>query len=333
MDKPILTVVMLVYNKAGFLPDAIESVLGQKCQYKYKLLISDDCSSDNSLAIARSYQKRFPDKIDIIEHKTNCGVIRNSIDAYESICTKYISICDADDFYCSRDKLQRQITYMEKHPECSISFHKALNYYVKTGVKTLSNPNQKKVLTIKDMAVSNYISSCTVMYRNYINGKLPEWYADVTTNDLPLNLIMANEGDIHFIPSVMSVYRKEYGNSEFAGATEITRLRNTLYSRYPLLNDPRWSEEVRMLMKETCAIYLYRLIDLYQKAGDMTNVELHKEHLDQLELSEEQLASAYQKANVPPVLIQYKGWKKAASCLSRRLSRLIPVSILKIKVS
>lgn len=333
MDKPILTVVMLVYNKAAYLSDAIESVLGQKCTYTYKLLISDDCSSDNSLAIARSYQKRFPDKIDIIEHRTNCGVIANSIDAYQSITTKYISICDADDFYCSKHKLQRQISYMEQHPECSISFHKALNYYVKTGVKTLSNPCQKKVLTIKDMAVSNYISSCTVMFRNYINGKLPEWYADVTTNDLPLNLIMANEGDIHFIPSVMSVYRKEYGNSEFAGATETTRLRNTLYSRYPLLNDPRWSEEVRMLMKETCAIYLYRLIDLYKKAGDISNAELNIEQLNQLELSDEQLAIAYQKATIPPVLIQYKGWKKAASCLSRRLSRLVPISIFKIKVS
>lgn len=333
MDKPILTVVMLVYNKATFLPDAIESVLGQKCNYAYKLLISDDCSTDNSLAIAKAYQSRFPDKIDIIEHKHNRGVIGNSIDAFQSVVTKYISICDADDFYCSRHKLQRQIDYMEQHPDCAISFHKALNYYANTGVKTLSNPNQKRVLTIRDMAVSNYISSCTVMYRNYINGKLPDWYAGVTTNDLPLNLIMANEGDIHFIPSVMSVYRKEYGDSEFAGASEITRFRNTLYSRYPLLDDPRWSEEVRELMKETCAVYLYKLIGLYHQSGDSEKELFTKAQLSDLGLSESQLTRAYQKATAPSVVSQYKGWKKVASVLSRSISRLIPITFLKIKVS
>lgn len=332
MDKPILTVVMLVYNKAEFLADAIESVLGQKCSYKFKLLISDDSSTDGSLSIAKSYQQRFPDKIDIIEHSANKGLIGNSIDAFESVQTKYMAICDGDDFFCSKHKLQRQIDYMENHPDCAICFHKALNYYVSTGEKTLSNPKQKRVLTILDMATSNYVSSCTAMFRNHINGKLPDWFKLASTNDLPLNLLTASHGDIHFIPSVMSVYRKEYGNSEFAGASSETRLRNTLYSRYPLLNDPRWSEDVRVKMKETCAVYMFRLLDLYKESGDDAQFDLLTFQINDLGLTENQLDEAKRMARKPPLLSQHKGWKKYASKAYRSMSRLVPISWFKVRL-
>lgn len=332
MDKPILTVVMLVYNKAEFLSDAIESVLGQKCSYKFKLLISDDSSTDESLKIAQSYQKRFPDQIEILEHSENKGLIGNSIDAFERVETKYMAICDGDDFFCSRHKLQRQIDYMESHPDCAICFHRALNYYMSTGEKTLSNPGQKSILTIMDMASGNYVSSCTAMFRNQVNGKLPDWFKKVSTNDLPLNLLTANAGDIHFIPAVMSVYRKEYGVSEFAGASQITRLRNTLYSRYPLLDDPRWSEDVRVKMKETCAVYMFRLLDLYREAGEEAQCSLLRSEIESLGLSVDQLNEAQRLANIPQAVFRHKGWKKYASKAYRSLSRLVPISWFKVRI-
>ena len=59
------------YNKEKTLARAIESVVCQKADFSYKLIILDDCSSDNSYNIAKKYQEKYPEKIELVRNKTN----------------------------------------------------------------------------------------------------------------------------------------------------------------------------------------------------------------------------------------------------------------------
>lgn len=63
MNKnPIVTILMPTYNHERYISQAIESVLAQKTNYPYELLIHDDCSTDSTLAIAQNYTTKHPDK-------------------------------------------------------------------------------------------------------------------------------------------------------------------------------------------------------------------------------------------------------------------------------
>ena len=70
MNKnPIVTILMPAYNHERYISQAIESVLAQKTNYPYELLIHDDCSTDSSLTIAQNYATKFPDKIKLLQKK------------------------------------------------------------------------------------------------------------------------------------------------------------------------------------------------------------------------------------------------------------------------
>ena len=63
-EKPSVDIVMPTYNHEKYLAGAIESVLAQQVNFEYRLIIADDCSSDDTQAIARSYSEKYPDRIE-----------------------------------------------------------------------------------------------------------------------------------------------------------------------------------------------------------------------------------------------------------------------------
>lgn len=326
-NEYLVTVIVLLYNKAAYVTEALNSIVRQECDFKYKILIVDDCSTDQSPDICRKFQTEYPDIIRIVSNEKNLGVVLNFEKAYNLCDTPYIAICDPDDFYISKHKLQRQVDYLDTHPECSVVFHRALNYYENTGIKTLSNPNQKRILTLADMATSNFITNSTCMFRKLYPEGLPEWYKDVSTNDLPMHLLNALHGDIHYQPQIMTVYRKEYGESNWAGEDPVKRLFLTLNSRYPLLNDPSWPESIRKAMKLQCLqilILIQRQInnpneELYHKASQMSQ---------SLNLNDIEIAEVTKKINkrnsVEPGIL-----KIIASKSFRLVSRLVPISVFR----
>ena len=65
-----LSIIMLVYNHERFIAQALESVLMQKTDFEYELIIGEDCSSDGSREIIRSYEKRFEGKMKPLYRET-----------------------------------------------------------------------------------------------------------------------------------------------------------------------------------------------------------------------------------------------------------------------
>ncbi len=115
MKQPLISVVMPVYNAGPFLAEAIESILSQTYQ-NFEFIIIDDASIDNSLSIIRDYQKRYPEKIRIIENKSNlnCGGDKCANKGLRIAQGKYIARMDADDIAHS-ERLEKQVDFLEKN--------------------------------------------------------------------------------------------------------------------------------------------------------------------------------------------------------------------------
>ena len=123
-----VSIIMLAYNHDNWIANAIESIINQETNFKYRLYINDDASTDNTRSIIQKYENSFPDKIVGIYQNENQWSKGNRIISdilVPATNGKYIAICEGDDFWIDPHKLQRQFDYMEENKECSMFFSNA----------------------------------------------------------------------------------------------------------------------------------------------------------------------------------------------------------------
>lgn len=226
---------MVTYNQENFIDEAIRSVVLQAFDYPYEIIIGDDCSTDATYEHCLKWQQEYPHLIKIIRHKQNLGIQRNYIDIYNRCKGEYIAICEGDDFWCSKYKLQRQVDYMDTHADCNICFHRIVNYYTDNKTMSLSNGQQKTDTTISDLSRSNYITNLSVMYRRNAIESLPDWLADVNPPDYILHMLHASNGNIHYINKPMGVYR-QHKNGVWGGNIAEQRLLMSINTRKKLIH-------------------------------------------------------------------------------------------------
>ena len=140
---------------------------------------------------ARTGKKKYPEQIVLFNRKKNLGLQQNFIQTYTRCRGQYIAICEGDDFWTDKRKLQIQADFLDTHPDYSTCFHRVINYYEDRGTKSLSNGGQKQDTDISDLARSNYISNVSALFRRGLFGELPEWFARVSTYDYAIHLLNA----------------------------------------------------------------------------------------------------------------------------------------------
>ncbi len=233
--EPMVSVMMISYNQEEFIDEAIRGVMLQKVPFDIELIIGDDCSTDSTAERCRYWQQKYPDIIRILPRERNLGVQRNYIDVYNHCRGKYIAVCEGDDYWFDRSKLRRQVEYMEGHKDCTVCFHRVVNYFTDTRTMSLSNGGQKRDTSIADLSRSNYITNLSVMYRRGVFGALPDWVEQVTAPDYTFHMLHASKGKIHYMNRPMAVYRQSSkGVWSKAGAER--RLRMSLLARKNLID-------------------------------------------------------------------------------------------------
>jgi glycosyltransferase involved in cell wall biosynthesis len=215
-----VSVTILTYNQVAFIGKAIESALSQITDFEYEILVGDDCSTDGAREVILDYQKRYPDQVKAILHAKNLGQngLFNTIETLKLARGKYIAPLDGDDFWTSSDKLQKQVDFLEAHPDFSACFHNALVTY-ESGAKAheLNPPTQKKIIDINDLIGEDeiwFMATSAVMFRNGLMY-YPPWFLKSSSGDIPRYVILAKNGPIGYIPETMSVYRKNHAGASF----------------------------------------------------------------------------------------------------------------------
>lgn len=214
-DAPMVSVVMIACNNEATLREAIDGVLGQQCDFSIELLVSDDASSDSTPAIIDEYARLYPGVVMPLHHDVNVGIQRNYLSVFPHCRGRYMAMCDADDYWCSRHKLARQVAYMESHEGCAVCFHRVVNLYLPSREMSLSGRPARADMTINDLARANVITNMSVMYRRSLVdlGALPGWMEEVKLVDYVMHMLYAAHGSIHFINRPMGVYRQWSGGA------------------------------------------------------------------------------------------------------------------------
>jgi glycosyltransferase involved in cell wall biosynthesis len=210
-----VSVTMLTYNHERFIAQAIEGVLMQQTDFKVELLIGEDCSTDGTRAIVRRYGERYPEQIRLLLPESNLGAYANAIGVLRACRGQYIAYCEGDDYWTSKDKLQKQAAFLDSQPDCAMCFHKAIVFHEDGSREPAYLPwtDQKEISTLQDHLIANVIPTCSVMYRRGLIGGLPASARKLKFSDWVSNLLLAQHGKIGYINEVMAAYRIHPGGS------------------------------------------------------------------------------------------------------------------------
>jgi len=149
VDKPLISVWMAAYYAGNHIAQGIESILMQETEYPYEIVISDDCSGDNTWEVVSEYAAKYPDIIRAVRNEKNLGLSANVLATKLRCKGKYIVNLSGDDYWIDKHKIQKQADFLESHPD-----------YVGVGSKVELRYDDEQV------AFSSYPAEC-VLGRNY----------------------------------------------------------------------------------------------------------------------------------------------------------------------
>lgn len=233
-----VSIVMPVFNHEKYVAHAIESVLMQKVNFKYELLIGEDCSTDGSREIINRYKDREGVKFFPRESNMHKLKINNALDLDLRTQGEYMIILEGDDYWTDPDKLQKQVDFLDAHPDYVMCAHRFevvdqddKVYKDQDFECQFSQDNPYDLQTFESGLMLSHLNS--MLFRNFFKEKEPD---DISLfSDFPwmggdylLTARLILTGKCHCIPEVMSHYRKvvSKSSSSFSSRMESNNTRD-----------------------------------------------------------------------------------------------------------
>ena len=116
--KNKISIIMGIYNCAGTLQEAVDSIINQTYK-EWELIMCDDCSTDDTLQIALQYRNKYPEKIIVLRNKRNRRLAYSLNHCLTKASGEFIARMDGDDISLP-DRFEKQIKYLREHPEIDL---------------------------------------------------------------------------------------------------------------------------------------------------------------------------------------------------------------------
>ena len=206
----------MTYNQKDYISQALDSILTQKGDVDFDILIHDDCSDDGTSELIKKYQKNYPSIIRIVEEKERTFIkegfnmmIYNHV--VPLIDSKYVAYLDGDDYWCDEYKLQKQLAFMESHPDYSMCFHCA--YQLKNNVDLsskwfIADEGDVDMSFIINDNSGIKIATSSLFVKSVVFKDFPNWRKLYPVEDIPLYINAVMNGKIHRLSDLMCVYRQ-----------------------------------------------------------------------------------------------------------------------------
>ena len=117
-----VSVIVATYKQERYIAKALESILSQKCNFEYEVLVGDDASPDGTGEIVKRYGMEYPDRIKAIVREKNVGAFKNFKDLYSRATGEFLAFLEGDDYWIDEYKLQKQVDFLETNKEYAASF-------------------------------------------------------------------------------------------------------------------------------------------------------------------------------------------------------------------
>jgi len=213
----VASVISTVYNQAPYVAQMIESVLCQKTDFYFEFIIANDCSTDNSAEIIKSYAQN-DSRIVFLDNPKNLGVSKNYVQCFELAKGKYIAGLGGDDYWIDENKLQMQVDFLEKnkdygvvHTQYDALYMKKRFFHSQYVINALPPEKQIEGDVFYDMIIENRMMAITkcnvrsIIQESGVIEKLKN--GEYFIEDLPIGLAVARRSKVGFINKSTVCYR------------------------------------------------------------------------------------------------------------------------------
>ena len=213
---PLVTIRCVTYNHEPYIRQCLEGFVMQQTNFPFEAIVHDDASTDGTAAIIREYAEKYPDIIKPIyetenQYSKHDGSLRKIMNA--NTRGKYVAMCEGDDYWIDSLKLQKQVDFMESHPEYSLCFHATNCIYGQDENPCYTICYDKSEFNMDDLILGGggMMATNSMLYKSDFVRNVPLWVQKAPVGDLPLMLLLGAYGKVHYIDEIMSVYRLGVG--------------------------------------------------------------------------------------------------------------------------
>lgn len=286
-----ISVGVITYNQQDYIRQTLDSILMQKGDFDLELVIGEDCSSDNTFAICQEYAERYPAVVRLLPNSHNLGIMANFARVIKACTGDYIADMAGDDYYCDDHALEKQMNYIQLHPEVGVLGANGYQFFVRRNKKIAGfNPTieagqdkAKEFFFSPSYKGGIYLWPIGMMYRasvltfvdfeEIIRRKLP-------VEDYPIQAILSQHTRFACLPDLLITYRVYKESASFIsfahpkymeyhrGLAETRRYLNELFPDDACFSEAQLQEQ--LFYKE---FLLYLHLRDYSKAKSLiTNV-------------------------------------------------------------
>ncbi len=211
-DDILVSIICLTYCQEDYIRQCLDGFVMQKTDFRYEVLVNDDASSDSTPDILREYEQKYPDIVKPVYQTVNqySQGVRIADDILIPLAQgKYLAFCEGDDYWCDENKLQKQIDFLESHPDYTVCVHNTRNVYLRGRHREETYPHEDKDLTLADVVMvgsQSFQSSANVIRKDFYMN-LPEYaLLGGIVEDYPDAVYYTTEGKVRYLGDVMSVH-------------------------------------------------------------------------------------------------------------------------------
>lgn len=235
-----LSVFVVTYNHEKFIRQCLDSILMQKVDFDYEIVIGEDSGTDQTLSICEEYAREYS-QIKLLPKTNRLGIAGNWKRVLSECKGKYVAMCEGDDYWCDPLKLQKQVDFLEsdKDENFVLCFHDVM---LKDGEDNIIEESKTEGgiansdRSSYDLITGYHPSTQTVMFRQKY---LPEILSVIkkykyNNNDAVLFSLLGQYGAGKFIPNVGKSVWRIHNGSAWSSASEINKQIN-IYNTYTFL--------------------------------------------------------------------------------------------------
>ncbi|MBQ9686050.1 MAG: glycosyltransferase family 2 protein [Oscillospiraceae bacterium] len=231
MNDPILVSVMCTaFNHENYIRQALDGMVNQQTDFAYEILVTDDVSTDRTADIIREYEAKYPDKIRAFYMERN--LFSQGIDIYYAVLFpnargKYTAICEGDDYWTDPTKLQRQVDFLEAHPDYTACVHNTELLFCDGGrpSEALAACDTDRDMEFSDIlpGMNNAWHTSSLLARTDLLANPPDYYEVAIAHgfsDFPYALWLRENGKVRCLARFMSVYRVNSGAAAWSAGVK-----------------------------------------------------------------------------------------------------------------
>lgn len=282
-----ISVAIITYNQQDTIGQTLDSILCQKGDFDLEVVVGEDCSKDNTLAICKEYAERYPDVIKLLSGPQNLGITANFARVMHACTGDLVSVIAGDDYYYSDQALQIQSNFMQLHPEYGVLCANGYRYYVKRNkmvpgiapLNPIEDGNVKPVFFGEKYYGGVYMTPVGSMYRRELLQKVDfdEFVRrEFPAEDDPMQAVLSQYTRFAKLPDLLVVYRVYKESSTFVSLDNpkyldyhkgLMRVRKYLNELFPndIVVDDAWMDDY-VFYKEFL-LYVHKLE--YKKARNL----------------------------------------------------------------